>query len=412
MHLHGFYFTLDGLGDGLRDTAFEPAHRRRMVTQLMGPGATMAMTWRAEREGKWVFHCHISEHISPERRIAPPPDAGHAHGGHDAATGAATGAAGMSGLILGVTIVKDQPGDVAEPAAGPPRAMTLTMRTEAREGARPVYGFALSKTGEADPGAPLSVPGPMLVLERGRPVEIALVNRLPEATAIHWHGMELESYYDGVHGWSGVGSRVTPLIAPGSTFVVRFTPPRTGTFIYHTHLHDDRQLTSGMYGGMVVVEPGETFDPDLDHVVVIGRSGPERNAPALLNGSREPLLVWKAGARHRVRFVNITPRGHLRGVADERGDADRVAPGHQGRRAAARCRPGRRSRHADHCRRRDLRLRDRRSAGPPRALAQRPHARRPLDRAGPHRHQVGRAAGVRLAARQPRSGRRATKTSY
>ena len=141
MHLHGFYFALDGLGDGLRDTTFEPAHRRRMVTQLLGPGATMAMTWRAEREGKWVFHCHISEHISPERRIAPPPDAGHAHAGHDGATDAA----GMSGLILGVTIVKDQPGDVVEPTAGPPRAMTLTMRTEAREDARPVYGFALSK---------------------------------------------------------------------------------------------------------------------------------------------------------------------------------------------------------------------------------------------------------------------------
>ncbi len=84
--------------------------------------------------------------------------------------------------------------------------------------------------------------GPTLVLRRGEPVEITLVNRLTEATAIHWHGMELDSYYDGVHGWSGLGTRVTPLIEPGETFVVRFTPPRTGTFIYHTHLHDHRQL--------------------------------------------------------------------------------------------------------------------------------------------------------------------------
>src|ERR687898_161883 len=99
------------------------------------------------------------------------------------------------------------------------------MRTEAREGARPVYGFALSQAGETDSVGTLSVPGPMLVLERGRPVEIALVNQLPDATAIHWHGMELESYYDGVHGWSGSGLRVTPLIEPGESFVVRFTPP-------------------------------------------------------------------------------------------------------------------------------------------------------------------------------------------
>jgi FtsP/CotA-like multicopper oxidase with cupredoxin domain len=40
------------------------------------------------------------------------------------------------------------------------------------------------------------VPGPTLALTRGEPVEITLVNRLPEGTAIHWHGMELESYYD------------------------------------------------------------------------------------------------------------------------------------------------------------------------------------------------------------------------
>ena len=141
----------------------------------------------------------------------------------------------------------------------------------------------------------------------GQPVEITLVNELAEATAIHWHGMELDSYYDGVHGWSGAGSQVTPLIEPGGTFTVRFTPPRTGTFIYHTHLHDDRQLTSGLYGAMLVLDPGETFDPNTDHVVVIGRSGPGTAAPAVLNGSREPKLSWPGGRQHRLRFVNITP---------------------------------------------------------------------------------------------------------
>ena len=66
------------------------------------------------------------------------------------------------------------------------------------------------------------------MLQRGEPVEITVVNRLAEPTAIHWHGIELDSYYDGVHGWSGIGKRITPLIEPGGTFPVRFTPPRTG----------------------------------------------------------------------------------------------------------------------------------------------------------------------------------------
>jgi FtsP/CotA-like multicopper oxidase with cupredoxin domain len=45
--------------------------------------------------------------------------------------------------------------------------------------------------------------GPPIVLTRGQPVEIEVVNRVKDPTAIHWHGIELESYYDGVPGWSG-----------------------------------------------------------------------------------------------------------------------------------------------------------------------------------------------------------------
>ena len=138
---------------------------------------------------------------------------------------------------------------------------------------------------------------------------------MPEATAIHWHGIELDSYYDGVHGWSGFGRRVTPMIEPGGRFTVRFTPPRAGTFIYHTHLHDYRQLSSGLYGPLVVPVPDETFDPVTDHVIVLGRSGLASEEPSLrtepdsvvMNGVRAPRFVWKAGVRHRVRLINITP---------------------------------------------------------------------------------------------------------
>jgi len=153
------------------------------------------------------------------------------------------------------------------------------------------------------------------VLRRGQPVEIAVVNQLSEPTAMHWHGMELESYYDGVHGWSGIGPARAPMIEPGGTFVVRFTPHRAGTFIYHTHLHDYQQLASGLYGPMIVTGPEEPFDPVIDHVVVIGRSGQVSEAASVLqdpesvvvNGQRAPRFTWKAGERHRVRLINITP---------------------------------------------------------------------------------------------------------
>jgi hypothetical protein len=58
---------------------------------------------------------------------------------------------------------------------------------------------------------------------------------------------------------------------------------------------------------MLVVEPNETVDESTDHVFVIGRGGPDVQAPTVLNGTRDPQSVWKAGAKHRVRLINITP---------------------------------------------------------------------------------------------------------
>ena len=303
MHLHGFYYQIDSLGDGLRDTVYEEGKKQRVVTQLMGSGSTMALTWTPERGGNWLFHCHVMHHVSPDRRLNESADP---HAGHHASN---DWSIGMAGMVMGVTVIGPNAAPEAHGTAISPRRLTLTMLAEPKRfGSEPAYGFALSE-GDATAGATASVPGPTLVLRRGEPVEITLINRLPEGTAIHWHGIELDSYYDGVHGWGGIGSRVTPLIDPGGTFVVRFTPPRTGTFIYHTHLHDDKQLSSGLYGALLVVDPdtaNAAYDPATDHVFVIGRSSPEPRSPAMLNGSREPQFVWKAGARHRVRLINIT----------------------------------------------------------------------------------------------------------
>jgi manganese oxidase len=304
MHLHGFYFELDATGDGSRDTTFADREKQRVVTHLMRPGDTMNMRWTPERVGNWLFHCHRMLHVSPDHRIGDGVEpAAHHDGAHDPS-------AGMAGMVIGVRVV-ERPGTLpvvtakAEPS---PRKLTLTVRSEPkRYGDAPAFGFDLREGDAQAPAGPVSVPGPTIVLRRGEPVEISVVNTLAEGTAIHWHGMELESYYDGVHGWSGAGARLAPLIEPGGSFVVRFTPPRTGTFIYHTHLHDNRQLASGLYGAMVVIEPGETFDPAIDHVLVIGRGGPAPEAPVVLNGGTSPSFAWKAGTRHRVRLINITP---------------------------------------------------------------------------------------------------------
>ena len=259
----------------------------------------MAITWTPERTGNWLFHCHVMTHVSPTLHVDGSPKAPAAHD-HVSDPGA-----GMTGMVLGVTV------DGAEPTASWPaepsdaRKLTLSMQEKPhRFGNAPTLAFSLD---DDEKGAGARVPGPTLVLTRGEPVEITLVNRLSQATAIHWHGMELESYYDGVHGWGRTGQRVTPMIEPGSSFVVRFTPPRTGTFMYHTHLHDQRQLTSGLYGAMLVVDPGETFDEATDHVLVLGRDGPQPGAPVVINGTGDADDTWSAGTSHRLRLINITP---------------------------------------------------------------------------------------------------------
>jgi FtsP/CotA-like multicopper oxidase with cupredoxin domain len=151
----------------------------------------------------------------------------------------------------------------------------------------------------------------LLVLTRDEPVDITLRNELPEATSVHWHGIELESAFDGVPGWSGTSVSTTPAIEPGQSFLVRFTPPRAGTFMYHTHAHDNRQLASGLYGPIVVLAPGERFDPERDHVVLLGMGGPKDTQtydrfPVVVNGNPRARLTFKAGVPNRLRLINIT----------------------------------------------------------------------------------------------------------
>ncbi len=98
------------------------------------------------------------------------------------------------------------------------------------------------------------------MLTRGEPVTITVVNRTPEPTSVHWHGIELESYFDGVGGWSGDRALLAPVIAPGDSFDARFAPPRAGTFIYHTHFDEIRQEPAGLAGALVVLEPGAPWD--------------------------------------------------------------------------------------------------------------------------------------------------------
>jgi FtsP/CotA-like multicopper oxidase with cupredoxin domain len=149
----------------------------------------------------------------------------------------------------------------------------------------------------------------VLELTRGQPVRIQVHNNLDESSGVHWHGLEIESYPDGVANFSGIGSKIMPPIKPGGTFAAEFTPPRNGTFPYHSHLHELRQIGSGMYGAIIVTDTPR--DTTRDHLVVAGGGGLpvfHKEGPAflLVNGQRSPApLVLTAGMPNRIRIVSI-----------------------------------------------------------------------------------------------------------
>src|SRR5216684_1270566 len=268
MHMHGSYYRVDSVGDGEQDQIFPPVQQRWVVTQIVESGKTMTMFW-VPPAGKWIFHCHFLIHTSPEMTVADALGAQTKHiAENDADHLEMDHAVGnhMVGMVLGITVAGDRP-PVA--AIGHTRKLRLFVRERpARSGLSQGFGYQLQEGHQLIPGQP-SAPGPPLVLERGRPVEITVVNQLPHSTSVHWHGMELESYYDGVPGWGSRGQELTPVIKPGGSFVVRFTPPRAGTFMYHTHLNDEAQISGGLYGPLIVVESVKSFDPTKDFTFVV-----------------------------------------------------------------------------------------------------------------------------------------------
>jgi FtsP/CotA-like multicopper oxidase with cupredoxin domain len=301
MHLHGAYFRVDGRGTGVTDTTYAAAQRRMVVTEVMAPRSTMRFTWSPEEPGNWLFHCHLAFHVIARARLDPPEDNRDAMLSHDPAQH-------MAGLVMGIS-VRPRAGQVEAARANARRLSAFVLPGIARDTTvpRPI-SLRLARESGLPAAASVRAPGDVIVLTRGEPTDITVHNRLAEATAIHWHGLELESWSDGVPGWSGAGARVAPSIAPNDSFVARLTLKRAGTFIYHTHLNDIEQLASGLYGALVVLEPGQRWDPARDFVFVGGWDVTGGDVAFVVNGGlSDPPVQMRVGEAVRLRFIDIGP---------------------------------------------------------------------------------------------------------
>ncbi len=163
------------------------------------------------------------------------------------------------------------------------------------------------------------LPGPLIRVRRGDRLVVRFSNKLPQATTVHWHGVQVPIQMDGVPGAS------QPPVEPGDSFVYDFVVPDAGLFWYHPHVMSAAQVGFGLYGALLVEDPddpvrvedelvlvlsdvavhdttGEMHSPDSGGILgaLLGREGNH----VLVNGRERPSLAIRDGAMQRWRIVN------------------------------------------------------------------------------------------------------------
>jgi FtsP/CotA-like multicopper oxidase with cupredoxin domain len=309
MHLHGFYYRVDAKGDGVRDTVLAPADRRMTVTEIVLPGQTMLMTWSPTRPGNWIFHCHFAGHLS--HHVAMDTEKGMPHPEKEQSHMSADAPHQMYGLVMGHSGrsarcggpgagqrppdpspgaregqgLRRPPGLRLRPrrhAGGEERVDAAGARSRDRARAQPAGSDHHRESGEGAGGRALA---------RHRATELS-----------GWRtGMERRGQGDSARDQAG-------RFADGALH-----PPRAGTFMYHSHFNEFKQITSGLYGPIIVLEPGQKYDPETDRVLMFSDGGPTTNVlagpfpPMFMNGKAQPDPIdLKAGTKYRFRVIGIT----------------------------------------------------------------------------------------------------------
>lgn len=138
-----------------------------------------------------------------------------------------------------------------------------------------------------------SLPGPTLYFTEGDSAVIHIVNDMKVPSSVHWHGILVPNYYDGVPYLS------TPPIAPGRTFTVRFPVRQSGTYWYHSHSMFQEQ--SGLYGAIVIHPPRPLHRADTEIVLLLSDWTRERPGHIMNNLKRN--TEWYAVEKHNAQSL-------------------------------------------------------------------------------------------------------------
>ncbi|VDI07751.1 iron transport multicopper oxidase [Mytilus galloprovincialis] len=145
-----------------------------------------------------------------------------------------------------------------------------------------------------------SMSGPSFISYQNQTITILVTNHMiNEAVTIHWHGIDQL-------GWpamDGVAFVSQCPILPGQTFNYTFQPTFGGSYWYHSHVGNQRDM--GMYGAFIVLRKRDPVPFELQHIVQIQEWNHLYNAMDLLY----------ANVKENVKYPNsilINGRGKLK----------------------------------------------------------------------------------------------------
>ena len=183
---------------------------------------------------------------------------------------------------------------------------------------------------------------PTLVLNLGDTLRIKLNNNLPanvsgqskvgylnhqNSTNLHFHGLHVDprEFRPGVFG-DYVVDVAEAGVLPGASRQHEITIPMdhtNGIYWYHPHLHGSSnvQVSSGMFGAIIIRDPADTFitSPDIRervihvHKVTVNKEGKTDSfydsvlsdtSCFLLNGAYQPTIVMRPGEVQNWHFIN------------------------------------------------------------------------------------------------------------
>jgi FtsP/CotA-like multicopper oxidase with cupredoxin domain len=136
-----------------------------------------------------------------------------------------------------------------------------------------------------------TVPGPEIRVPYGQKVRVVVRNNLPDPTTVHWHGIAVPNAMDGVPDVTQAP------IEPGESFTYEFRAVPTaessqgGTFMYHSHFDEDRQVGLGL-SAPFVIEPPAKPAIDVERTIFLGEWNLDPE-PA----TRARRCRWKARSR-------------------------------------------------------------------------------------------------------------------